>query len=154
MSRVRVTPGVFVTPQRLTNVALLTLFGGVVGTVQQYYQEGPRRISAAAVKRIDEVTGVGAWVAARDEPGGGEDLIEASGLESITRDDHPRTYIIPVFPIKCIPILRHCDIYNEKSRSGDGPRKKAAMGLRRSSNPKSVINALSFSVELPVAPSQ
>ena len=68
MSRVRVTPGVLVTPQRLTNVALLTTFGGVVSTVQQYYQEGPRRISAAAVKRIDGVTGVGAWVARAMNP--------------------------------------------------------------------------------------
>ena len=71
-------------------------------TVQQYYQKGPRRISAAAVKRIDEVTGVGEWVAGRDEPGEGGDtanrtLMAASGLVGLTSIDHPRMYLVPAF---------------------------------------------------------
>lgn len=79
----------------------LTLAAAVLGmpfsTVQQYYQKGPRRISTAVVKRIDDVTGMGAWVAGRDEPGAERDLIEASGTASITNDAHPMTYLVPVF---------------------------------------------------------
>ncbi len=81
----------------------LTMAAAVLGmpfsTVQQYYQKGPRRISTAVVKRIDDVTGVGAWVAGHEPSEGGDTasgtLVEASGLESIP--GQIRTYIIPVF---------------------------------------------------------
>ena len=79
-----------------------TVLGMPFSTVQQYYQKGPRRISAAVVKRIDEVTGVGAWVAGHDEPGGGGDtasrtLIDVSDRVGITSYDHLRMYMIPAF---------------------------------------------------------
>lgn len=41
--------------------------GMPVSTVQQYYQAGPRRISKKALRRIDELTGLGEWMAGDDD---------------------------------------------------------------------------------------
>ena len=47
MSRVRVTPGVLVTPQRLTNAALLTTLGGVVGPIVELTTPSPSKASCS-----------------------------------------------------------------------------------------------------------
>ena len=102
-----------------------TVLGMPFSTVQQYYQKGPRRLSAAAVKRIDEVTGVGEWVAGRDEPreGGGtasRTLMDASGVAAITSIDHPRMYEIPGF--LCWRIERVVDEMGRHSRAARDER--------------------------------
>ena len=38
-------------------------------TVQQYYQRGPRRVSPAVVKKIDQVMGLGRWIVGEADPG-------------------------------------------------------------------------------------
>lgn len=62
-----------------------------VSTVQQYYQAGPRRIGKKALGRIDELTGLGEWIAGDDD----REIWRQMDFTALEEQDGGPKYLIP-----------------------------------------------------------